>query len=195
MKCNKCGNELNDGELFCGKCGNKIKKSSTKKFSMRQAILIITSSTIIILILIISLMTYLVNSNNHIQGNESKIEKNVNEETSTININIDEETKSNIKKLYNQVSGYGSSNIIKAMYWKLASGTPTLLIAYQDTERNGMYIQVEGTKVFKNYGDEESLYSGSGRTKRESQELIFSMYKDSDDHIFFTGDEFREIIE
>lgn len=194
MFCNKCGNEIKEGEKFCSKCGNKIKELEIKNLNIWQRIILIMIS-IVIIMFIISYVVYLVNSNNHTQGNESKIEKNVNEETSTININIDEETKSNIKKLYNQVSGYGSSNIIKAMYWKLASGTPTLLIAYQDTERNGMYIQVEGTKVFKNYGDEESLYSGSGRTKRESQELIFSMYKDSDDNIFFTGDEFREIIE
>jgi len=191
MFCNKCGNEIKEGEKFCSKCGNKIKELEIKNLNIWQRIILIMIS-IVIIMFIISYVVYLVN---HTQGNESKIEKNVNEETSTININIDEETKSNIKKLYNQVSGYGSSNIIKAMYWKLASGTPTLLIAYQDTERNGMYIQVEGTKVFKNYGDEESLYSGSGRTKRESQELIFSMYKDSGDHIFFTGDEFREIIE
>ena len=194
MKCSKCGNEIQEGENFCSNCGNKIKELEIKNLNIWQRIILIMIS-IVIIMFIISYVVYLVNSNNHTQGNESKIEKNVNEETSTININIDEETKSNIKKLYNQVSGYGSSNIIKAMYWKLASGTPTLLIAYQDTERNGMYIQVEGTKVFKNYGDEESLYSGSGRTKRESQELIFSMYKDSDAHIFFTGDEFREIIE
>ena len=194
MKCSKCGNEIQEGENFCSNCGNKIKELEIKNLNIWQRIILIMIS-IVIIMFIISYVVYLVNSNNHTQGNENKIEKNVNEETSTININIDEETKSNIKKLYNQVSGYGSSNIIKAMYWKLASGTPTLLIAYQDTERNGMYIQVEGTKVFKNYGDEESLYSGSGRTKRESQELIFSMYKDSDDHIFFTGDEFREIIE
>lgn len=194
MKCSKCGNEIQEGENFCSNCGNKIKELEIKNLNIWQRIMLIMIP-IVIIMFIISYVVYLVNSNNHTQGNKSKIEKNVNEETSTININIDEETKSNIKKLYNQVSVYGSSNIIKAMYWKLASGTPTLLIAYQDTERNGMYIQVEGTKVFKNYGDEESLYSGSGRTKRESQELIFSMYKDSDDHIFFTGDEFREIIE
>lgn len=24
MKCNKCGNELNEGDLFCNKCGNKV---------------------------------------------------------------------------------------------------------------------------------------------------------------------------
>ena len=75
MKCSKCGNELNDGDLFCGKCGNKIKKSSTKKFSIRQAILIITISTVILLILIISLMTYLVNLSNSTQETEIKNEK------------------------------------------------------------------------------------------------------------------------
>ena len=24
MKCKKCGNEIQEGEKFCGKCGNKI---------------------------------------------------------------------------------------------------------------------------------------------------------------------------
>jgi len=189
MKCKKCGSELQEGANYCSKCGNKVKKLG---FNIWQVIILVMVF-IFIIMFIIALGVDIYNSSNNVtQENESKIENNVYDKTSKVN--IDEETKSNIKKMYNQVSGYESSNIIKAMYWKLASGTPTLLIAYQDTDRNGMYIQVEGTKVYKNYGDEENLYSGSGRTKRESQELLFSMYKDSDDHIFFTGDEFREII-
>lgn len=192
MKCKKCGSELQEGANYCSKCGNKVKKSGIKNFNIWQVIILVMVF-IFIIMFIIALGVNIYNSSNNVtQENESRIENNVYDKTSQVN--IDEETKSNIKKMYNQVSGYGSSNIIKAMYWKLASGTPTLLIAYQDTDRNGMYIQVEGTKVYKNYGDEENLYSGSGRTKRESQELLFSMYKDSDDHIFFTGDEFREII-
>ena len=27
MFCNKCGNEIKEGENFCAKCGNKVKKS------------------------------------------------------------------------------------------------------------------------------------------------------------------------
>lgn len=190
MYCNKCGNEIKEGEKFCGKCGNELKKSKIKSLSMGKKILLIIA-VIVIIMFIIALIMNLYNSNDNVLESNKQVDE---KQTSQTDINIDEETKSNIKKLYSQVSGYESSNIIKAMYWKLASGTPTLLIAYQDTERNGMYIQIEGTSVYKNYGDEESLYSGSGRTKRESQELLFSMYKDSDDHIFFTGDEFREVI-
>ncbi len=107
-------------------------------------------------------------------------------------INIDDESRTNIKKLYSEVSGYGSSNIIKAMYWKLADGTPSIIIAYNNPDRNGMYITINGTTINKCYGDEEELYTG--RTKRQEKELTFSMYKDDKEHTYFTGEEFRSII-
>ena len=196
MFCNKCGNEIKEGEKFCAKCGNKIEKSKIKDLSIGKRILLIMVA-ITIIMFIVAIIIYEYNSNDKVldnvkQTNESNIENNVNEDINQVN--IDEETKSNIKKLYSRVSGYDSSDIIKAMYWELGNGTPTLLISYQNTNRNGIYIQIEGTRVFQNYGDEESLYEGSGRTMRNSKELLFSMYQDSDDHIFFTGDEFRELI-
>lgn len=122
-------------------------------------------------------------------------QKDKEQKTTQISVNIDNESKENIKKLYSKISGYDSSNIIKAMYWKLADGTPSLMIAYTNTSRNGMYITINGSTVNKCYGDEEDLYKGSGRTKRESKELMFSMYKDDKEHIYLTGDEFRSIIQ
>lgn len=187
MFCSKCGSKINEGDLFCIKCGNKAESNNAinKKNTYRDLIIGIIGITVFAIIVI---MCFVLTNNSKNDINENNLNGYISQ------VNIDEETKSNITKLYSRVSGYNSSNIIKAMYWKLVDGTPTLLIAYKDTNRNGMYIQVEGSKVYKNYGDEESLYSGSGKTMRESKELIFSIYQDSEEHIFLTGDEFREII-
>lgn len=46
-KCKKCGNEIQEGENFCGKCGNKVKWHNTKK---ARLLLIMIISILIILI-------------------------------------------------------------------------------------------------------------------------------------------------
>ena len=42
MKCNKCGTEIEEGEKFCGNCGNKIKSDfKYKNFISKYRYLII----------------------------------------------------------------------------------------------------------------------------------------------------------
>ena len=36
MFCNKCGNEIKEGELFCPKCGNKIEEEGTQNKNTEQ---------------------------------------------------------------------------------------------------------------------------------------------------------------
>lgn len=163
-------------------------KKNKQKKEMKPFTIIFLA--IIIIPIFVSIMYYIKESktSNIISDNNSTVENTI-----QINTSINEEIKENIKKMYSKVSGYGSSNIIKALYWNLADGTPALLIAYSNSSRNGMYITID-YKVSVDYGDEESLYSGSGRTKRESKEIQFTLYKDDKEHTYLTGDEFRSII-
>ena len=41
MFCNKCGNEIKEGEKFCAKCGNNVKKSRIKNLSIGKKVLLI----------------------------------------------------------------------------------------------------------------------------------------------------------
>ena len=52
MKCNKCGNELNEDNIFCTNCGNKIHKHFKWKINNKKIKLIIASVIIIILIIL-----------------------------------------------------------------------------------------------------------------------------------------------
>ena len=49
MICKKCGNEIKDGEKFCGKCGTKNDGQNTDK----NAITITFSHLILILIIVV----------------------------------------------------------------------------------------------------------------------------------------------
>ena len=155
MFCNKCGNEIKEGEKFCAKCGNNVKKSRIKNLSIGKKVLLIMF-LITLIMFIIAFGIYEYNSNNNVLDND-KQSNNVNNIEESIQTSISAETKANIKKLYSRVSGYDSSKIVKALYWKTDNGTPSLLIAYQDIDRNGMYITINGTHLDKSYGDEESL--------------------------------------
>ncbi|MEE0866070.1 MAG: zinc ribbon domain-containing protein [Clostridia bacterium] len=57
MKCNKCGNELKDGDLFCGNCGNKI---ILKKENENNNKISIDIKSIIIIIIIIGVLILVV---------------------------------------------------------------------------------------------------------------------------------------
>ena len=50
MICNKCGNEVKDGEKFCSKCGKKVKNNSQRKKGSKLIYILIPIVSIIIVI-------------------------------------------------------------------------------------------------------------------------------------------------
>ena len=84
MKCRKCGNELKDRDLFCGKCGNRIilKKENgsdnNKKKKKNKIILIIITISILIFGITISMLCF---KNNNVENEVIAIIKNLNDGT------------------------------------------------------------------------------------------------------------------
>ena len=69
MYCNKCGNKVNDNQLFCNKCGNKLIYNKPKEntnykmqnnFNRKTSVILPIGITIIIIALIIGTFTYLI---------------------------------------------------------------------------------------------------------------------------------------
>lgn len=84
MKCSKCGNELNKGDLFCTKCGKKVelqveenKKEKTlnsnkdKKQSQKKWKKIVPILIIVLIIIAIGIFLFKRNDNESLQGNIS----------------------------------------------------------------------------------------------------------------------------
>ncbi len=74
MFCNKCGNEIKEGEKFCSKCGNKIKKRKN---------IIISIGIILLVILICGILYIGITVNKQF----NKINNNTNSEIQVNNIN------------------------------------------------------------------------------------------------------------
>ena len=64
MKCRKCGNELKDRDLFCGKCGNRIILKKENENNNKINIDIKSIVIIIIIIGVLILVTKYIASNN-----------------------------------------------------------------------------------------------------------------------------------
>ena len=79
MICKKCGNEINDGEKYCCKCGTKIQSNSEPiKIKFRYAIYTVVG--IIIAILIITVIG-MINHNN----SQVNVNTNINNKTNSYN--------------------------------------------------------------------------------------------------------------
>ena len=72
MFCNKCGNEIKEGEKFCAKCGNNVKKSRIKNLSIgKKVLLIMFLITLIMFIFAFGIYEY--NSNNDVLDSAKEI--------------------------------------------------------------------------------------------------------------------------
>ena len=95
MKCKKCGNEIQEGEKFCGRCGTKIVNNKTRKIIL----LIVVSVMITLIIVSIIISNNKFKSSNKNVNNIKSEEMNTNEK-----INTDEEINKDETKNINNLN-------------------------------------------------------------------------------------------
>lgn len=89
MKCPKCGNEILDGENFCGKCGRKVKQEQTNKenktikLKLNTVLLII----LVVFLLLIGLTIFIINSRGIVDASKKAKEQTIENTNSTIQNN------------------------------------------------------------------------------------------------------------
>lgn len=88
MICKKCGNEIKDGEIFCGKCGKKNNSNSTNR-----NIIITFNQLIFILIIVIIAFIFI---SFIIYNNNTKKKSNIADEPSTLDIQGDSSIQTSI---------------------------------------------------------------------------------------------------
>ncbi len=105
MNCKKCGNEIKEGEMFCSKCGAKIKQEKNKKSNKK--IIIISIAIVVLIAIAIGIILYFnqnveqtsknentVAENNEIEQASSNIQANGTDKVSFTNMNSDDENLS-----------------------------------------------------------------------------------------------------
>ena len=154
MFCNKCGNEIKEGEKFCSKCGNKVNKSRIKNLSIgKKVLLIMFSMTVIMFIIAFGIYEY--NSNNNVldsakQTNKSNVENNVNISS--------ENEETGIKLEGEKISGQKVSvNFKQEDINKFKDVANKYAYKYFDVEEEEL-LNKYGTFTFLNYTTEATVY-------------------------------------
>lgn len=181
---------------------NTINKNENNKKEIKNMIILIVGIFLVLSIIIVLVININTTNTNKSMNEKAKtntnstnvsknIQNNGKDDTNFTNnvVNIDINTKNNVKKLYNEISDYGSSKITDVAYWKSEDGIPSMLAVYSDTDRKGKYIIVMGKSVYIEYGDEK--VSGNESMSKENR---LSLFKNKEDYTLLTGDEFRSII-
>ena len=108
MFCNKCGNEIKEGDKFCSKCGNEVKEKNNKhRSSKKEKIIFIVGMLIFIIIIII-----------YIIGGEDK--KDISNTVITnINNNLISEQQAQVEEVKNEIYGYFNDNRERITYTTL----------------------------------------------------------------------------
>lgn len=115
MFCNKCGNEIKEGELFCSKCGNKIERQEKKNEpgkekteTKKNSLLFIILGTVILIGIIACVVIKLFFSGNQVSDNTTKLEQ--------IGANGQLNTKAAEISFSNMKSGNNNLNLDETQY-------------------------------------------------------------------------------
>lgn len=103
MICNKCGNEVKDGEKFCSKCGKKVKNNSQRKKGSKLIYILIPIVSIIIVIVGIVLVVV---NNKEIMDNENMTYSN-----SILDNEIENDITYNERNIIQQNTKYTSKDL------------------------------------------------------------------------------------
>lgn len=181
MYCEKCGNEINDGDTFCSKCGNKIediknrqenKEQNRKKSSKinKKMICVIVGIIIVIIIAVVGI----------ILGTNKNKNKNKNKDTiNNENVSIEENSNSQseiqdfkyVQKDDNSPVGYSFTNIdfelfkdnVRRVWFKEALEFDSIMEVNKSKFGNNYSKWVEG-HTQDNYPSEEivTYYTTTG---------------------------------
>lgn len=161
MKCQKCGNELKEGELFCSKCGKKVRNKKSKK-----VYIIVTICTILLMIIVGTVIYFLnrktteINAENVVQDeqkNEIKqesanIQANGTEGVSFANMKADDNSYDNVQQ---EILKYFDNNYFR-YYGNIGQKYPQIF--------NGAKIQTDAVvvKVIKSTDEEFEVLAVQG---------------------------------
>jgi len=148
MICNKCGNEVKDGEKFCSKCGKKVKNNSQRKKGSKLIYILIPIVSIIIVIVGIVLVVV---NNKEIMDNENMTYSN-----SILDNEKSEDNVDNIENKEIHVTSKIQSNYIHVLFYTQYNTKDFIeTVRYEDTRAEFKNVLSFGKYYFEDIKDLE----------------------------------------
>ena len=196
MKCNNCGNEINEGDAYCNKCGKKPSKQTNKRKKRSIIISIIIIITIIILLglYLFILRPFKGNTNSQtIENTYSKMTENINIEYKSENAPSEREIRKKIDSDFTAFNQYiKEENEANKIFQTNDLVDYKAYIIYNKSNKNIMSVLYKGLSDISKKSTTDYLFYTLDNNNIEMLSYVQNKYWDATRYIDYEEFKYRK---